>query len=649
MKTSQLRAIIASLLVVAGLFSSALQAQEERPSGDPPGAVRIAIMDNYPPYSIIGPEGKPYGLLIDLWTIWSETTDIEVTFVPGTWDETLAFVRDGRADVHSGLYENDQRNEWLAFSTPVGEVRSTFYALSAKRPSSDLTAYENLRIGVISNSHHEAFLTQQPVDCTPLPKKYGQELLRALLIGEIDAAFTEVPTMESILARNGVHGAISRSESHVFKKPLKAAVAKEKSELLAWINYGFDQASLKELAAVEALWLYNRGDRYFEYLARQEGIGSIGLMPGGALTSPSAVQSIQQDRIIKPEDILTREELQWIADNPDITVAAMDAWPPLDFLDNDGITKGIGVDILKLVIERTGLDIRIVPGPFKENLERVRDKELDALLDVSPKPDRMSYVNFTEPYLVIPHVLISRSNGPDYASESQLSGKVVAIERGFFSVNHFRENYPEVIVKEFADTAECLKAVSRGNADAYVGNHAVTMYVIAQNLLTNLEITGEMTETRSVLAIGVRKDWDILRDIMDKALNTISQERMLQILQKWTGTTSKPSSVNLTEAEKQWIKENPVVRVASTEDWPPFEYVDSEGNYSGISADVFREVALRVGLKTEFVIEPWSELIKKLRTGELDVSPGMGKTSTREEYMLFTERFIQSGAFLKCG
>ncbi|MCW8888609.1 MAG: hypothetical protein OQK25_06060, partial [Gammaproteobacteria bacterium] len=41
-------------------------------------------------------------------------------------------------------------------------------------------------------------------------------------------------------------------------------------------------------------------------------------------------------------------------------------------------------------------------------------------------------------------------------------------------------------------------------------------------------------------------------------------------------------SASFTSEEKEWIKANPVVKVGGERDWPPFDFIDDLGRYSGV-------------------------------------------------------------------
>ena len=118
---------------------------------------------------------------------------------------------------------------------------------------------------------------------------------------------------------------------------------------------------------------------------------------------------------------LTAEEKAWLAEHPEISIGIMDAWAPMNFMDETGTPDGIGVDYLKALNQRLDGVLTIQAGPFKENYSRVKDKKLDALMDITPKKEREPFFNFTKPYLTIPHVIVGRKDGLYFDSEKDLT------------------------------------------------------------------------------------------------------------------------------------------------------------------------------------------------------------------------------------
>ncbi|MDG6773178.1 EAL domain-containing protein [Thiomicrorhabdus sp. ZW0627] len=105
--------------------------------------------------------------------------------------------------------------------------------------------------------------------------------------------------------------------------------------------------------------------------------------------------------------------------------------------------------------------------------------------------------------------------------------------------------------------------------------------------------------------------------------------------------TSSPSSLVLSPAEKQWLKEHPVIRLGSDFGWPPFEKLGAKAQYEGIAADFMKLVEGRLGVKFETSpLLPWTEILNKTKNRELDVLPVAQSTAARRTFMLFTKPYL---------
>ncbi|BCS96711.1 hypothetical protein DSLASN_23430 [Desulfoluna limicola] len=230
---------------------------------------------------------------------------------------------------------------------------------------------------------------------------------------------------------------------------------------------------------------------------------------------------------------LTTQERAWLSEHPKLRVGVMNAWPPMNYLDAQGVPRGIGMDYLHVLNRRLGGILEVVPGPFKKNMAAVMSGELDALMDITPKKEREAFFEFTSPYLTTPQVIVGKRDGPYFEGEESLRGKSVALETSYFTIAKFQREEPTIRVREYPTTSDCLDAVSRGEVDAYVGNRAVAVHLLEKEVMTNLKVMGRTTEAPVPLAIGVRKDRPVLRGILDKALASVSRSEIRGIHQKW--------------------------------------------------------------------------------------------------------------------
>ena len=343
----------------------------------------------------------------------------------------------------------------------------------------------------------------------------------------------------------------------------------------------------------------------------------------------------------RPGFALTAEEQAFLAAHPDIRVGTMADWPPLDFVDRAGQPAGIGVDLLTEMNALLGGALRIVPGAFDEHLARVRSRELDALMDATPKPEREAFLIFTQPYRDVPHVIVGRRDAHYYASAQALAGRTVALEKGFGNVKWFQDHFPAVHVRLYDSTRDALDAVARGEADAYAGNRAVATYLIERELLTNLHLQGRLEKPSVVLAIGVRRDWPVAAALLDRALRHVLQTQGRAIQAKWFAAAGKAAGARFrpTPEEQAWLAAHPQIRIGAMNRWPPMDFTDESGALLGIGADFVALLNELLDGRIVAVPGPFPQLLEDVKAGRLDALLDVTPQPGREAFLRFTKPY----------
>ncbi|MBF0448397.1 MAG: transporter substrate-binding domain-containing protein [Magnetococcales bacterium] len=339
---------------------------------------------------------------------------------------------------------------------------------------------------------------------------------------------------------------------------------------------------------------------------------------------------------------LTSKEQAWLQANPVIKIGINNSWPPMDYVGVDGQPHGIGVDFIHALNQRLGGALQIVPGSWKQIYADVQAGRLDALMDITPREDRKPLFNFTHPYIAVPHSIFAHQNDPQAGTMQGLAKGSVAVEKGFFIVSVLKNEYPTIQVQEYATTLEALQAVSKGEADAYIGNRAVAIHTMREALIDDLTEFSSFQQTASINAIGVRKDWPILTDILEKALGHINPQERKTILENWTEQKSDQSTkLLLTQEERAWLKDHPVIRVASDPAFAPIEFRDENGHFQGISWDYLKTLSTILGVTFKAKQDKsWPELVQDMKNRRVDLFSAAVPTAERKKMALFTAPFL---------
>lgn len=101
-----------------------------------------------------------------------------------------------------------------------------------------------------------------------------------------------------------------------------------------------------------------------------------------------------------------------------------------------------------------------------------------------------------------------------------------------------------------------------------------------------------------------------------------------------------PVQASLSEEEKLWIKQHPLIRLGGDPTFAPFEFFDGQGVHQGMAADYAQLIRERT--KLNLVIQPhisWQEVIARMQRRENDLVAAVGKTRERETYLNFSKSY----------
>ncbi|WP_292952837.1 ABC transporter substrate-binding protein, partial [Neptuniibacter sp. UBA847] len=96
----------------------------------------------------------------------------------------------------------------------------------------------------------------------------------------------------------------------------------------------------------------------------------------------------------------------------------------------------------------------------------------------------------------------------------------------------------------------------------------------------------------------------------------------------------------LSQAEQNYVDQNPEVKVCTNPEWYPFEFY-SEGRHQGMVADYLQLVMRAVQLNYEIVpTTSWQQSLKYVRNGHCDILAGDMQTVGQTEYLDFTKPYL---------
>lgn len=72
------------------------------------------------------------------------------------------------------------------------------------------------------------------------------------------------------------------------------------------------------------------------------------------------------------------------------------------------------------------------------------------------------------------------------------------------------------------------------------------------------------------------------------------------------------------------------------DDWPPYRTI-SNGTMNGLDFDLMKEVASRLGFRTDYQPMPWNRSLAQMKQGRVDAMTGLARRPERELYIYYIE------------
>ena len=244
----------------------------------------------------------------------------------------------------------------------------------------------------------------------------------------------------------------------------------------------------------------------------------------------------------------TRDELDYLATAPEITVTCDPSNAPVEFYNKTTKTAtGIAADVLDLVSQYTGLHFRYIKSDsFSDALSKLRSHEVDMLTALAHDYSwsEQNHALLTTPYLKSSIVVVRNSKLQSHERD------IVALPNSFNLTNSILDN-PEYDTEDvvYYDTIEeCFQAVLSGSADCTYANNYNASYMLSQVKYRNLSST-RLTAMTEDASFGLSDQCDPrLLSIINKGLACISSEQLDSIILQNCSYKEDPSFLTLVYA-----------------------------------------------------------------------------------------------------
>ncbi len=321
-------------------------------------------------------------------------------------------------------------------------------------------------------------------------------------------------------------------------------------------------------------------------------------------------------------------------------------FPPYNFTEG-GEIRGISTEIVREILGKMNYQDNIEVMTWSDGYNLLQNEDNIILFSTTKSPVRENLFKWVGP-LVPNNTAFFARKGADLSISGMDDARKVK------NIGVYKDDFGELLLKEkgftnldsVKDNKLNVKKLVHGDIDLWIIN----------------ELTGKHMAMKAGFADKIEKAYDVQKDYMYIAFSKSTPDSLIQewqnvldeiktdgtfaqIFSKWImfsySEDLKPG-IKLTEKEKRWIKDHPIIKAAFDPNWPPVEWIDDNGNYVGLTKDYVDLIRKKLNMDFEILHQDnWSEVISKAKNREIDIIIAAAPTSKRKDFLLFTEPYLK--------
>lgn len=210
------------------------------------GVLRVAVVQDYPPFGSAGPDMKPVGYDIDLAELLAKAMGVKVELVTVTSANKIPFITTRKADVLLNIGFNEERAKVVDFSEPYAPYYIGVFGPADVKVAA-IADLAGKSIGATRGSFEELILSKNVPPGTEV-KRYedNASTISAFLSGQvqlisignivaaamIDRKPARMPEQKLLLLNSPVRSAVLKGEARLLEKTNAAIAALKKDGTL---------------------------------------------------------------------------------------------------------------------------------------------------------------------------------------------------------------------------------------------------------------------------------------------------------------------------------------------------------------------------------------------------------------------------------
>ncbi|MCD9464054.1 hypothetical protein CJF25_13825 [Photobacterium phosphoreum] len=420
-----------------------------------------------------------------------------------SFDEMVAAFKRNDVDLLIGIAATFDRQKYMLFSDPI--LSTSFAMLSRSPQHTKIADLNNVTVSV-----ENGFAIEQKITDLRIKGKILSLPSSTVALNAVETGLADVYIGNGLILQN-LHTLGNLPPSLYFSpltelpfERLYITATKNNRVLIDNINQAYNQLTDNTLTNIYNTWLTT---------AQKE-----------MLSDPHALH-------------LTTDETRYLQLHKNIRVGYQ--FPRSTTLNNNDMLLRQLKDTLGHIETQLHITTTIVPiMNYQDGKQKLAHHDIDMLAAVAMTNTRHKELAFTTPYGNEKWVMLDRINHKKLTSIN--SDDVIGVLHSGFSKKLVKEHYPTAKIRQFETKVAILDAITTGKINYGVISLSAAHALLQNDFLGQLKIvSSRLDDYDRKIAFAVEKDNLLLRDVFNKAMDSLPPGTLTEIQRKWHIVTLK--------------------------------------------------------------------------------------------------------------
>ena len=233
-----------------------------------------------------------------------------------------------------------------------------------------------------------------------------------------------------------------------------------------------------------------------------------------------------------------------IKEKGEIVMLTNAAFPPFEYLADDGSVQGVDADIAQAVADKLGVELKIVDMDFDSIVNSLKAGKGDfAAAGMTITEERLKQVDFSDEYVTSSQMVVVRADsdleGDKAAIDAALSGKNIAVQAG--TTGDWYAGGDETTgstieksnVLQYKSATEAALHLANGKADAIIIDQKPAEAIVAANDGKLKVLDTKLTDEQ--YAFAVQKNQEDLLAVINEVVAEYKGDKVDELITKHMG------------------------------------------------------------------------------------------------------------------